>query len=132
MQSKDGEPVLHTTAYLPARIGALVNRKALDSHALQEVLAVAGCVPATTERQMSALPCPEALAGLLGLQSGAPCLRIERLSRDTDGHPLHLLVGHWRRDRFSMRLASDVLGKDAVLTINEADTALPDLAEAEL
>lgn len=131
LRNQNGEPVFHTTAYLPARIGALVDRKALDGRALQDVLAAAGCVPATTERHMSAAPCPRTLASLLGLRPGAPCFRIERLSRDTDGRPLHLLIGHWRWDRFSMRLASDALSRDAVLTINEASAALPDLAEAE-
>ena len=130
------QPVFHTEAYLPAGFGALVNRKALEGSALHDVLAAAGCVPASAERQMSAAPCPRSIAKPLGLVPGAPTFRVERISRDSESRPLHLLIGHWRWDRFSMRLASDTSAAGGLLTIDETatadhDLARPDVAHAE-
>ncbi|WP_164868054.1 GntR family transcriptional regulator [Rhodovarius crocodyli] len=99
-------PVFHTVNYVPAPIGALLNRRALESTAFQEVLAAAGFVTVSTERQMGAAPCPKSVAARLGLRTGAPTFRMERLTRDVTGRPLHLLIGHWRWDRFAMRLVS--------------------------
>lgn len=112
-------PIFHTVAYLPASIGALVKRKAVEGCALHEVLAAAGCVPTSADRQMSAAPCPRSIAKALALAPGAPTFRVERISRDAEGRPLHLLIGHWRWDRFSMRLASDVAAAGGLLTIDE-------------
>ena len=112
------KPVYHSRAFLPARLGALVNRKSLDQTALHELLAAAGIVPETVQRQMSAAPCPKSLAGPLQLKVGAPTFRIERISRDGQGLPLHLLIGHWRWDSFGMRLASSAAAEGGLLTID--------------
>ena len=125
VRSRGAEPVFHTDAYLPARLGALVNRAALAGSALHDVLAAAGCVPASADRQMSAAPCPRAIARPLDLAPGAPTFRVERISRDAEGRPMHLLIGHWRWDRFSMRLASDSSAAGGLLTIDEPATARP-------
>lgn len=124
-------PVFHTVAYLPAAIGALVNRKAVEGCALHDVLAAAGCVPAFVDRQMCAAPCPRSIAKALDLAPGAPTFRVERISRDAEGHPLHLLIGHWRWDRFSMRLASETSAAGGVLTIDEPATANQDLTKLD-
>ena len=123
LRSRDSEPVFHTTAFLPAWVGSMVNRKALEATALHDVLAAAGHVPAAIQRQMSAAPCPKAVARSLGLRAGAPTFRIDRLSRNAEGRPLHLLVGYWRWDRFSMRLTSDATSEGGTLIIDEADTS---------
>lgn len=118
LREQDGAPVYHSEAFLPASIGALVNRKALTAAPMHEVLAAAGIVPDTVDRQMSATPCPKSLAPLLGLKQGAPTFRFDRISRDGQGRPLHLLIGHWRWDRFSMRLSSTSAAQGSLLTID--------------
>ena len=131
VRDRDSEPVFHTTTYLPARVGALVNRKVLDGNALHDVLAATGCVPASMARQMSATPCPKAIASSLGLKPGAPTFRVDRLSRDAGGAPLHLSIGHWRWDRFSMRLTSDAASAGGQLTIEEKQGDLISQGAAE-
>ena len=131
VRERDGEPVFHTAVWLPAKVGALVNRKALDGDALHDVLSAAGCEPATVERQMSADPCPAEIAGVLKLAPDAPTFRVDRLTRAADGAPLHLLVGHWRWDRFNMRLTSGVSAEPGRLSIQEAE-ADPTLADDSL
>ena len=119
LRSRGGEPVFHTTTYLPPRVGALVNPRTLDARPLHEILSVKGFVPASIDRSMSAAPCPRRIATPLQVRPGAPTFRIERLSRDGEGAPLHLLVGYWRWDRFSMRLSSDVTMTGAKLLIDD-------------
>jgi len=120
LRLRDGKPVFHTTTYMPPRVGGLVNQKALDTRPLHEILAAEGCVSASIDRQMSAAPCPKGIAEPLELRPGAPTFRIDRLSRDSEGAPLHLLVGHWRWDQFSMRLSSDNSLTGGQLLIDDA------------
>ena len=120
LRLRDGKPVFHTTTYMPPRVGGLVNRRALDTRPLHEILAAEGCVSASIDRQMSAAPCPKEVAEPLELRPGAPTFRIDRLSRDNEGAPLHLLVGHWRWDQFSMRLSSDTSRTGGELLIDDA------------
>ena len=118
LRSQGDKPVYHSRAFLPARVGALINRKSLDKTALNELLAVAGIVPETVQRHMAAAPCPRELAASLHLKTGAPIFRIERTTRDAQGMPLHILIGHWRWDSFSMRLASNATAEGGLLTID--------------
>ena len=118
LRSLGDTPVYHSLVYLPARIGQMIDRKALDGTSLHELLALAGLVPDAVERQMAAAPCPKALGRWLQVKTGTPTFRIERISRDADGQPLHLLIGHWPWDRFSMRLASSAAADGGLLTID--------------
>ncbi len=111
-------PVYHSRAYLPARVGVLLDRKSLNCTSLHELLAAAGVLPDAVERHMAAAPCPKVLGRWLQIRTGTPTFRIERISRDADGRPLHLLVGHWPWDRFSMRLASSAAADGGLLTID--------------
>ncbi len=120
LRLRDGQPVFHTETAMPPRVGSLVNRTALDTRPLHEILAAEGCVPTSIDRQMSAAPCPKDVAGPLGLRPGAPTFRIDRLSRDGAGTPLHRLVGHWRWDQFSMRLSSNTATTGGELLIDDA------------
>jgi GntR family transcriptional regulator len=124
LRRQEEAPVFHTVTYVPATIGALLNRRALEESAFQEVLAAAGFVAAGTERQMGAAPCPKSVAALLGLRTGAPAFRTERLTRDASGRPLHLMIGHWRWDRFMMRLVSAPTEGGNQLTISEMELDL--------
>ena len=118
LRSQGDKPVYHTRAFLPARLGALINRKSLDQTALHELLAAAGILPDSVHRHMAAAPCPKALAVVLQLKTAAPTFRIERITRDGQGLPLHLLIGHWRWDSFSLRLASNATAEGGLLTID--------------
>ena len=132
LRVQDDGPLFHTAIYLPQRIGATLNRKALDGSALYDLLAETGHIPKVIERQMSAAPCPKSLARHLGLKSGAPTLRIERLSRDADGRPLHLLIGHWRWDRYCIRLRSDSSNPGVQLVFDQTDLESPNWSATEL
>ena len=121
LRSREDMPVFHTETFLPHAIGTLIDRTALDRHTMHDVLAAAGCVPASVERQIRAAPCPPAIAKALGLRALAPTFHVERISRDGQGTPLHFLAGHWRWDRFSMRLFSDAAASAGTVRIDEVE-----------
>ena len=122
----DGKPIYHTDTILPAEFGMLVKRKALNGNTLHDVLAAAGHAPETIDRQIASAPCPRSLAKLLDLAPGAPTFRFERISRSAQGCPLHILIGHWRWDRFSMRLTSTASADGGVLVLDDK----PSVADA--
>lgn len=119
LRHQEDVPVFHSVTFLPAAVGALLDRAAVEAGPLQEALAAAGLVGASTEREMRAAPCPREVAARLGLRAGTPTLRTARLTRDEGGRPLHLLTGYWRWDRFAMRLVSGGSGTGHHLTVFE-------------
>ncbi|WP_245214904.1 hypothetical protein [Roseomonas indoligenes] len=50
--------------------------------------------------------------------------RTERLTRDATARPLHLMIGHWRWDRFAMRLVSAPAEAGNHLTVSELELGL--------
>ena len=61
---------------------------------------------AQADRVLEALPCRPDDARLLGLEPGAPVLRIDRLLATPDGQPIELLTAVYRGDRFKYHLSS--------------------------
>lgn len=113
---RQGEtPVLHTIAYLPQAVGNHLSRKAVEADSLHQVLAREGFVATAIERRMQAAPCPDAIAATLALKPGAPTFRNERLTCDATGRPLHLLIGYWRWDSFTLRFTADLARDDGRL-----------------
>ena len=106
LRSSRGVPVLHTTAFTPAPIGARLQREALGERTMLEMLTRTGVVIASATQEMHAAPCPEPLAELLGLHPGDPVFTIDRLVRDRDGRPIQHLVATFRWDSFGYRISS--------------------------
>ncbi|MCB8881422.1 GntR family transcriptional regulator [Acidisoma cellulosilytica] len=99
-----GQPVSHTSAHMPERIGRLVSRDALNHHQLIDILRQQGQVAASADQILTAAPASHAIAELLDLPVGAPLFCLRRLTRDSDGRPMVLLNSSLRWDRFSYRM----------------------------
>ena len=106
LRSNHGVPVLHTTAYTPAPIGARLQRETLGERTMLETLARTGVVIAGASQEMHAGPCPEPVATLIGLRPGDPVFVINRVVSDGDGRPIQHLVATFRWDSFSYRISA--------------------------
>ena len=110
LRSNHGVPVLHTTAYTPAPIGARLQRETLGERTMLETLARTGVVIAAATQEMHAAPCPEPVAALIGLRPGDPVFVIDRVVSDRDGRPIQHLMATFRWDSFSYRIGSTSSG----------------------
>jgi GntR family transcriptional regulator len=105
LRRRHGQPVSHTSAHMPERIGRLVTEEVLNQQQLIEILRQQGKVAISAEQIMSAAPATPTIARLLDLAPGAPLFCIRRLTRDEIGRPMVLLNSSLRWDRFSYRLS---------------------------
>ena len=106
VRGSGGRPMLHTTAHVPAWIGARLSRETLSERTMLETLAQGGVQIAAAAQEMHAAPCPAAVAPLIGLSPGDPAFVIERLVTDKEDRPVQHLVATFRWDSFSYRIAS--------------------------
>src|SRR5579863_1784205 len=106
LRSRGGRPVLHTLARVPAPVGALLNRAALQDTTMLDQLAARGVQAARAEMEMYARACNAHIASLLGLNAGEPVFVMERLVSDTTGRPIQSLTATFRADSFCYRIAS--------------------------
>jgi GntR family transcriptional regulator len=94
------EPIGHLVAHANAS-PELVSRENLlcgDSfHYLESSGLLAG---ARAERVLEAVVCDATEGSLLGIETGAPLLRVRRILFGADGAPLEHFVGSYRGDRF--------------------------------
>ncbi len=105
IRTRKSKPVLHTAAYLPARVGRVIGRETLNREQLLDVLRQNGHVIGSADQTFSAAPCSSGLSRVLDLAPGAPLFCIRRLIRDIRGQPLVLLQNSWRWDCFSYRVS---------------------------
>ncbi|SJZ38304.1 GntR family transcriptional regulator [Enhydrobacter aerosaccus] len=120
LRSKDGKPIMHTRAHVPAWIGAKLDREALAGTTMLELLARAGVRIAGAEQAMRAAPCPKEVAPLIGLSAGDPVFIVERLVRDDRDRPIQHLLATFRWDSFSYRIRSTRSAAGRVVEISGA------------
>jgi GntR family transcriptional regulator len=106
LRSSHGRPIMHTSAHVPAWIGAKLDRGTMRERTMLENLQEAGVTIAHAEQIMHAAPCPAALAAHLDLAPGDPVFLIERLVRDDRERPIQHLLATFRWDSFSYRVSS--------------------------
>ena len=106
LRSSKGRPMLHTTAHMPAAIGARLRRDTLGERTMLEMLARSGVFVGGAEQEMRAAHCPAVVAPLIGLAPGDPVFVIERLVSDREGHPVQHLLATFRWDSFSYRVSA--------------------------
>jgi GntR family transcriptional regulator len=101
----DGEPFAVVTVWCPSELGAALSRRDVEEHPFYELLGVRlrGAI-----QSIAADSAEPADAALLGIPVGSPVLRCQRITTDTEGHPLlmseHLFPGH--RTEFVVELPS--------------------------
>jgi GntR family transcriptional regulator len=91
----DGEQFAVVTVWCPAELGASLSREDVERHPFYELLDV----PLRGATQTIGADAADAAdAKLLGVPVGAPLLRCQRVTTDTEGHPVlmseHLFPGH--------------------------------------
>lgn len=106
LRSIDGRAMLHTSSFMPASVGARLQRDKLNERPMLESLSQSGVSIASAEQEMRAAPCPAEIAPLIGLQPGDPVFIIERLVSDKKDEPVQHLIATFRWDSFCYRIMS--------------------------
>lgn len=106
----EDEPFVLTRVYLPPEPGEKLSAELPQgtdrSHgtiidALERAL---GRPIAGASQSITAVPVPEEIAPLIGLQSGEPALYVERTYYDGDGTPVETALSYYSPRRYSYRL----------------------------
>lgn len=110
VRTGDHDPIALERSHLPsARFPGLEGHD-LRERSLYVVLAEEyGCTLATSVQRIAALTLTDAEAHLLHAPPATPALRIERVTRDTDGVPVEFVRSVYRGDRFELHTAQDRL-----------------------
>jgi GntR family transcriptional regulator len=102
----DGEPVaLETTEVVAEGTPDLLRKADFGRMSLYAVLQEHfGLRPATAEQTLAAAAADASVAVPLGIELGAPVLRLTRLTRDAAGRPFEHVRSHYRGDAFVMKV----------------------------
>jgi GntR family transcriptional regulator len=100
-----------TTVYLAPEVGShLASVKELATPGFESDITVIGLVDAklsspitTAQQSITVALATEEASALLGVDKGAPLLRIDRLFFDADGHPVELAISHFVPQHYSYR-----------------------------
>jgi GntR family transcriptional regulator len=103
IRSGDDEPIALERSHLPARRFPGLEEVDLVEGSLYGTLAeVYGCEPASSEQRIAAVGLSHLEAHLLHAEEDMPALRIERVTRDREGHPIEFVRSVYRGDRFEL------------------------------
>lgn len=104
-RARAGQPVMHSTLYLPAWVGEGFQRRDLAGGAIVDLVRRRGIRLASGEQTMSARPAPAEIAGRLEVEVGAPVFFLRRLIRDTEDRPVLFNDVMFRWDMFTYSIA---------------------------
>lgn len=104
VRSLEGEPFSHLTTHVPAVIGRSYSRRDLASLPLLGLLERCGVVVSSARQTLTATLADARIAPLLGVQVGAPLLRISRTVYDQDGGAVEYITGLYRPDRYQYQM----------------------------
>jgi GntR family transcriptional regulator len=96
----EGEPFSYLITHVPAHLALGFDPQLLASRPLLQLLDEAGHRAVEAEQWITAVAAPAEVAKALGLQAGAPLLRIVRVMRAESGEGVEALEGFYRPDRF--------------------------------
>lgn len=95
----DDEPWSHSTTWLPARLGPVVEGADLTDSSLYELLRAHGTWATSGTRSVDAAVATTHQAELLGLRAGDPLLVLHSLSLDQEDRPMEVFTAYHRGDR---------------------------------
>lgn len=106
-RARAGQVVMHSTLYLPSRIGEGFQRQDLAGGAIVDLLRRRGIHLASGEQTMSARPAPQDVSERMDIPTGAPVFFLRRLIRDDEGLPVLFndVMFRWDAFTYSMVLA---------------------------
>lgn len=128
VRSVGGDPFSHLTTHVPEEIGRTFEKSDLANTPLLALFERAGLTPANAEQAVSATLADMVVAERLGVDVGAPLLRIRRVVRDRNGKAIELLVALYRSDLYRLTMTlSRGLDADGVWSA-DAVTGTPSAA----
>ncbi len=104
VRSLEGEPFSHLTTHVPAGIGRSYSRGDLASLPLLGLLERCGVVVSSARQTLTATLADARIAPLLGVQVGAPLLRISRTVYDQEASAVEYITGLYRPDRYQYQM----------------------------
>ncbi len=97
----DGEPISLDHTFLPADIGQVLVRFDLEKRDVFEVFETElGIQLAQARLEIEALPATKEMAKVLQMKSGAPILKVQRLTSSSAGRAIDFEYLYYRADRF--------------------------------
>ncbi|MFV0450690.1 MAG: GntR family transcriptional regulator [Propioniciclava sp.] len=118
----DNEPWALSTTWMPPRIGALVDADALTEGSLYAQLRASGIVAIRGLRSAEAVVADRDIAETLGIEEGAPLMRLRSVLRDADDAVIEYFDAFHLgdRSRFEFEVGLDLPGL-SVLHVADAD-----------
>lgn len=110
----EGEPFSCLTTHVPEKVGRSYGREDIASTALLTLLERCGVEVSRAEQTLTATLADAAMAAALGVDLGAPLLRITRIVYDQQDRPVEHIVGLYRPDRYQYRMALSRVQTDRV------------------
>jgi len=104
VRSSGSQPLTFTEVFVPESIGVQVTRAALEKKSFVSVLEDLGVEVGDAEQIITAQAAPAEIAKALGVETGAPVLRLERLLYDASDAPVQWLHGWYRADQFDIAM----------------------------
>lgn len=105
-----GLPFALTRIYLTPELGTSLGEKNIFADAIPNATVIATIEPllphpiAGVSQELTAVPAPADMAGMIGYSPGEPCLRVQRLYFDTCGIPVELAISHYHPGRYTYRI----------------------------
>jgi len=123
LRSDAQSPLTYTIAHIGLTHAVAMTRSALQRHAMVQLLMQAGVRIGAVDQTIEAASAPIEVAQALLVQAHAPVLRLTRLVRDETGHPIQLLEGWYRADRFSIQMIMSPAEDATTVWIEQRDSA---------
>lgn len=101
-----GEPFSHLVQYMPLNIASKISREEMETVPTLVLLERKGVVVHEAEQWITAVAAEPPVAASLGMATGTPVLRIERVMHDKAGQAVQLIYAHYRPDRFKYHMHS--------------------------
>jgi GntR family transcriptional regulator len=101
-----GSPFSYLISWLPERVAANCESRALAEQTMLSLLETAGAAPHEAELWISSVGADPAVSAALETAVGAPLLRIDRIMRQADGRAVQFIHAHYHADRFRYHLIS--------------------------
>ena len=99
-----GEPFSYLITFVPEDIAVEFSNHDLATQNLIELLEKSGHSPVSADQTIMAVTASPDVALALGLNTGAPILRIHRIMRDRNGRSVQDVNAHYRADRFHYQM----------------------------
>ena len=106
-------PVLHTTLYLPERIGERFSPEDFASTPLTQLMARKKHAYSRFELHCTAMLADPAMANTFSVLIGAPMIKIKRIGYDKSGKPFDYLHGVAPPDRYEVKVSFE--GRDGLI-----------------